>query len=396
MSTTTSFATTAAIPRPADIGARRARVSLTSQLLYLNGVAVLFAAIYHASGWGYTAMFWWTDRYGALPTPDFSQLHTAQYYVLRMIEQFVSSGVPIFLFVSGYFVAFATRQNQKTISPKVVRARISMLVVPYFTWSILLLSIRLAEGNAPAPLTAVKMLVLGGFASPYYYIPLLCQLYLLAIIMVPLARKHPLFLLSGALLLQLIVLAVQYAELLRIHTTGLKYFAAFTPSWFFPGRVFWFALGVSIGFHLHAVSARLVRYRWLALICALATMLLAALEWEVLLAASGQSWLTPQVTFFDNVYAFLFILAFVGFAGLSLPANGAVRELGAKSFGIYLMHAPVQEFAARLLYHLLPAVLAYQILFQPALVIVSLALPLLIIAVVRRSAIAQFQQYLIG
>jgi peptidoglycan/LPS O-acetylase OafA/YrhL len=136
--------------------------------------------------------------------------------------------------------------------------------------------------------------------------------------------------------------------------------------------------------------------RWVIPLFAGAAAFLGIVEWEILLRHSGEAWFTPQVTLFDNVYSFLFILTFIAFSDITLPFAHGVREIGTNSFGIYLMHAPVQEFVARALYHAFPIVLAYQVLFQPALVIVSLAVPLFVIAAVKRSRAAKLQLVFFG
>ena len=61
------------------------------RLLLLNGLAAISAVIYHATGWGFTAMFWWTDQYLPISVPDFSQLGSVSYYALRLVEQILYS-----------------------------------------------------------------------------------------------------------------------------------------------------------------------------------------------------------------------------------------------------------------------------------------------------------------
>ena len=94
------------------------------RLLLLNGFAAIGAVLYHATGWGYTAMFWWTDRYLPVDVPDFSQLGSVAYFSLRLVEQLIIFSIPSFLFVSGFFIAFATGKSQQTVSLKIVGTRI--------------------------------------------------------------------------------------------------------------------------------------------------------------------------------------------------------------------------------------------------------------------------------
>jgi surface polysaccharide O-acyltransferase-like enzyme len=119
---------------------------MVKRLLILNGVAIVAAVLYHTTGWGFTALFWWTDRYLPVPVPNFEQLGGTVYYVLRFLEQLVIFAIPAFLFVSGYFVAVAAGRTQKTVNWKLIRSRIINLAIPFVLWSVLILAAKILEG----------------------------------------------------------------------------------------------------------------------------------------------------------------------------------------------------------------------------------------------------------
>jgi hypothetical protein len=60
------------------------------------------------------------------------------------------------------------------------------------------------------------------------------------------------------------------------------------------------------------------------------------------------------------------------------------------------MHAPVLEFSSRLVYHLLPGLLAYQIIFQPLLVVLGMGLPVVVMNIVNKTPARVFYKYLFG
>jgi peptidoglycan/LPS O-acetylase OafA/YrhL len=89
----------------------------------------------------------------------------------------------------------------------------------------------------------------------------------------------------------------------------------------------------------------------------------------------------------DGFYSVSVLLAFLAFSDVRLPSAKVLLDLGAKSFGIYLVHGLAMEYAARGLYHLAPWILARQFLFQPIVIAVGIAVPLLLMEAVRRSAL---------
>jgi hypothetical protein len=75
---------------------------MIKRLLYMNGLATIAVILFHASGWGFIAMFFWADQYRTVASPNFDLIGSLPYFALRVIEQIVSFGVPAFLFVSGF------------------------------------------------------------------------------------------------------------------------------------------------------------------------------------------------------------------------------------------------------------------------------------------------------
>ncbi len=144
--------------------------------------------MFHATGWAYTAMFFWTDRYLPVSVPNFSQMYSANYYALRVLEQILIYCVPAFLFVSGYFIAFATGKANRTIAWKVVLNRIRTLIIPFLLWSLIAIALRMINGERFSPSEFLLMIVTGRASVAYYYVPVLISLYLLSPFLVPLAR----------------------------------------------------------------------------------------------------------------------------------------------------------------------------------------------------------------
>ena len=366
------------------------------RLLMLNGMAILGVVLFHAAGWGFTAMFAWTHRYLPVSAPNFDQMGTLSYYTLRGFEQLAVFSIPAFLFVSGIFIAIATGRNREALNWSTVGARIRNLVLPYLLWSALLMLASFAQSRSLS-LRAVLVNLLTGRTNPaYYFVPLLIQFYLLAPLITRFARRRWLPLLIVAGLMQLAVQLLYYPALINVKAGALQPIINVVPKWFFAARFFWFTLGVVAGFHMQALERFVRRFGGWALGMALVFFPLGIVEWEIMQELSGQPWLAHRETVLDSAFAAAVIFGFLGFNRASVPYSEQLDDLGSKSYGIYLIHSPVMEYASRILYHVAPWVLAWQLLLQPLLVVLGLGIPLSMMAVVARSPMRTYYRYAFG
>jgi len=330
-------------------------------------------------------MFWWTHRYMAVNVPNFDQMGSPAYFVLRLIEQAVIFAIPSFIFVSGFFVAVATRRDQRTIEWRIVLTRIKNLLIPFTIWSLLILAAGWMQGQRYSLGETFIVFITGRTAAPYYYVPLLVQLLLIAPVLVPLARNRAGLLLIVTGVIQIFVLLLRYVQILELEIPELKPLMFLNRSWLFTTYVFWFSFGIVAGFHLERVKYVLNRLKNSFPILMVIFFVLGVIEWEYLLRLSGQEWIGPSETLIDQVYAGAVILGFLLFEKFNLPLAAQLADLGSKSYGVYLVHAPVLEYSARLIYHFVPGILANEALFQPVLIVLGLGIPLVMMAAVNRS-----------
>src|SRR5687768_6210846 len=134
---------------------------MAKRLLLLNGIAILCVILFHATGFGYTAMFAWPHRYRPVSSPNYDAVGTSAYYALRLMEQFVVFAIPTFLFVSGYFVSVMTGRNRQTMDYRAIGARIKGLLNPYLVWSAIALVGLALEGRIFSASRYVWLLVTG-------------------------------------------------------------------------------------------------------------------------------------------------------------------------------------------------------------------------------------------
>ncbi len=369
---------------------------MAARLLVLNGLSILAVIVFHAAGWGLVALYAWAGRYaeatGLAPAP----LDSVALQALRVIEQAVSFAIPAFLFVSGYFMAFATPRAKRTVGWDVIWVRIRALLIPYLIWSVLVLLLAALEGRIDTPRGYLVRLLTGGANPAFYYVPLLIQFYLLAPLLIVWAKAHPWLLLAGSLLLQSLIVLSYTPSLWRWEIGTAGDYADFVPKWFFAVRIFWFSLGIVTGFHLAKVKGFAVRYRHALLALLAALFVVGVVEWQGIQRATGDPLLGHRETFVDMFYALALLLCFIGFEKAAIPWSRTLRRLGERSFGIYIVHSPVMEYTARLTYRFAPALLQQPLVFVPLIIAAGLAVPLVMMETVNRSPARPYYKWLFG
>lgn len=370
---------------------------MVRRMLYLNGLAIIGVVLFHTAGTGFVAMFAWSHRYLPQGVPALSQVGSLSYYGLRLIEQLVVFCIPAFLFVSGYFIAVATGKSRETVGWNTVGARLKSLLIPYLLWTVVILAVQVAlEDKALSPRRLLLDVFTGSSNEVMYFVPLLVQFYLLAPWLVRLAKKNWKLLLAAATLIQIVVQLLAYPSFLGLDWPGAATLPNLVPKWFFLARILWFTLGIIIGFHLDQFKPFLQRFRWAFLAVALVCIPLGMLEWELLFRLSGSEWLAHRETFLDSIYSLAVLLSFFAFLQARLPAPKTVESLGSRSYGIYLTHALFIQYTAKAIYHLAPQLLGYQLLLQPALLLVGFAGPLAMMLVFERTPLRRFYKYVFG
>lgn len=364
---------------------------MSRKLLYLNGIAIFSVILFHSAGWVLTAMFSWFYRYyPADLSPDFL-IGSPGYYGMRFIEQIVVFSIPAFLFVSGYFVAFITGNNRNTISWKDVLPRIRNLLIPYLVWTAIVLGIGLIEGKRLS-LTQILINLFTGNSTPaYYFVPLLIQFYLLAPLIVYLAKKYWLYLLLFTGFLQLGIHLATTFDLMGIQPGYANSIVAVTPKWLFISRLHWFSAGAIIGFHYSTFKDAIQKFRPVWLFGTLVLMIIGFIEWEFFTGP-----IEMRETIIDFFYAWFVILAFLSLRDVRLPLTSAVSNIGANSFGIYLSHIPVMEIVSRGMYHLAPFMIGQPYILFIQLMIIGLGIPLIAMRLMNRSFARLYTSYIFG
>lgn len=359
---------------------------MTKRLFWLNGIAILGVLLNHAIGWGFTAMFWWTDRYLPVSVPNYDAIGSPMYYIMVLLKQLTPISVPVFLVVSGYFIAFASRAG---LTWKMVGARLKSILIPYLIWSIIVTALEIFFGT-PFNIGEIALnLLIGNAAWVFYYVPVICQLYLLSPFLVPLVRSnHWKKVLAVAAGVQLLLLSSNYPSIFGVFSIDVD--------WFFGNLVFFFVFGMALNFHLDEIQAWLKRTRifWLAALGIFTGLTLV--ETEIYFRLGLGDWRGGVETAAATFYALSFLMVFIGSKPVEFKYSNALGKLGQKSFGIYLTHPITMLLASKIIYHFAPGILGMQWLFLPLLVFLGAAVPVVMMRVIARTPLGKVNRYLFG
>jgi peptidoglycan/LPS O-acetylase OafA/YrhL len=358
---------------------------MSKRLLWLNGIAIIAIAVHHAAAFSLQAMFDWTDRYLAVPVPNYDQLGSTAYYILMILRLLATFAGPAFFFISGYFIGITAKGSRSTVSWSMVFSRIRLLLAPFLLWTVVrFILLRDLPQNIDDVLT------------PYHWIPLLIQFYLVSPFIVILAKR------SWKLLLLAIFCIGLFGSVMAYQTAfggeSAQALAASLPNWFFLIILpFWFPFGVVMGLHWIEFKPRLVRYRWHLLVATVVMAILVLVEYAVVDQLNGPEWLGPGFGGFTKFpYSLFLILSYLAFDKSYMPLADEVSLIGTKSLGIYLGNIPSIYVAAILMYRLTPSLLGYQLVYFVILVLVGLGVPLLLMEAVRRSPVRHRYRILFG
>jgi hypothetical protein len=360
---------------------------MTRRLLLLNGLAVLGVIFHHASGYGFRALFFWTDRYLPVVVPNFDLAGSPSFYGTVWIQQLDAFTLPAFMLVSGFFAAFAAAARKNNATFRVIASRLKFLLVPYVLWTLLFFVV--LQRRAPHSLEEL--------VDKNYYILLLSQYYLIAPLILRSAKKVWIPLAAALLVFEITEHLVQVVSAFDVQTPALVIFNSVTPKWLMPNLGFWFVLGIVIFHYREQISIQLARLKWQLILGTALFGLLTIVEYRLVADLTGKAWLGPYYGGVSRLlYTFFFIASFLALSDVMIPFSQRLSVLGSKSLGVYLAHSPVMYVTAVILYRNLPGVLGVQLLYQGALVVAGLAVPLLIMYLSERSPVRRYYRYIFG
>ena len=376
---------------------------ISKRLLLLGGLAILIVVLDHTVGFGQIAMFLWTNRYRPVTVPNYDLVGSVQYYIFLAIRQLGSFAVPSFLFISGFFIGYAAQGERSTVKWRTIYSKIVALVIPYLIWSGIVYISDAMLGVVHPPVSYLTFLFTTGAIvnGPYYYIPLLCYLYILSPLIIQLAKTNWKIVLIITGLIQLCTLIVSYLSLFILDSPFLHFLQILTPDWVFLRWIFFFTIGIVFCFQMDPLKQWLEQNKQILLVLAIGLWVMNIVEAEVRFRLLRTDWF-PNAginTLTYNLFSIIFILAFLAFSKVSIPYSNILTQLSSKSYGIYLIHYLAIEFTAKSIYHFAPWILGQEWLFQPILILFGLGGPLLLMSItirLQRVMPVRYYRYIFG
>jgi peptidoglycan/LPS O-acetylase OafA/YrhL len=188
----------------------------------------------------------------------------------------------------------------------------------------------------------------------------------------------------------------RYLPLLGITISLTSFLAFFTKSQVFLIHLIWFSFGLVAYYHYDGLKAILERLKWPLLIGLISSFLIGIVEWEYIFQTSNEPWILYSYTIIDTIYTAFVILTFLAFAKAFTAGSKQLINIGSKSYGIYLIHPIVIMITARIIYHVLPRLLAYPLVFYAIIILVGISVPVLMMVLTTKTPLNRFYELAFG
>ncbi len=245
-----------------------------------------------------------------------------------VLRQIMNAGVPIFLAISGYFLAKKPLESWLQ-RREFWKKQIAKIYIPMLLWSLPLFAVSIWSASLQNLPQNILNLLFGGF-SIYYFVALIIQYYLLLPWLQPFRIKT---LIMAICISVLSILCVTYGAKLLVVSLPLLLLAGPFPVW-----IVFFVLG-------GVIRCNPIKYSLFAsviiIILALIAQFFEAQHLNILGSGGGFGIKLSSFIFSFGLILLLFSEKLERKYNSSLWLNKWIEKLGNLSFGIYLIHCYV-------------------------------------------------------
>ncbi len=349
---------------------------MNRQFAALRGIAMILVVLHHAVDLTKMA----AERAGYAPLSGLGAAIVTPFYELGIYA------VPLFLFISGAFLAYAAKGDPPTVSWTVVRNALKRLIWPYLLWSaVLYIEVYFHYGEVHSITEYIKKLIIG---SPFDFVPLLFFFYLVSPFLVRWTQgRRGLLLVLSVGLVQLVVMNIEAPGIL-----GFRF-----PGWVpndvpIIGRTLaqyavYFPLGVVYSMNTKVINPRLQQWKRPLLIIIIALFGIHLLHAYGVIRAPIIQYLAAAITLFYTPLI----------QRTAIPQVRRIEQVSKRSYGLYLIHFTLIDFLLFILASLAPGILQFQLLLMPLMFILGFTIPILTME--RLSRVKQVRpvyQYIFG
>ena len=293
--------------------------------------------------------------------------------------------VPIFLYLSGAFFAYAASQDNLKTNYKIVWLNVKHVAIPYLIWSIIFyLEIYFLHDQKFTMPEYVKNLIVG---YPFNFVPLLIFYYVISPLLIRAIRYLGWIVIGLIGVYQLILLNLVFSGLL-----GFKipvWMGILAPPIIFTTLAEWaifFPLGLIYVKRITSLTGFIEKTKWVWLGITLLLYAVALLDVLELVHLPLARYLAPVT----------FILLTTIFKRNAIPYVKQLEVLGKKAYGLYLMNLILLDLMLFSIESMIPGFFAFYLLLIPVMFILALMIPLWIINSIERLRQPIFQRYIFG
>jgi len=348
---------------------------MNRQNVALSGVAMILIVLNHT--------IQLSNEYAA--ALDYLPQESIGHYILWILQALGSFAVPIFLFISGSFVAYAARGEPPRLTRKFLQAGLIHILVPYLLWSLIFYAILYINRGISFSLLEYGKNLLVGY--PFHFIPLLIFFYLISPVLVPVAKRFPWILILGFFLYQIFLLNNKYPGMLGFEFPG------WTNTFVIPilGNTMadWgvcFPIGIVVSLNMQNFRPWLLKMKWIFLGITMVSFLIALLDAQEIVAM-------PIARFVGPV-PFLFVIPTIN--RNSILGVQQLEEVGKRSYGIYLTHLIILDTIFSIVSKNFPSFLQYSLIITPVVLFLGLSIPIMVMKYFSKSPLRKYYRYVFG
>ena len=348
---------------------------MNRQNVALSGIAMILIVLNHTIHLGI--------EYATMQ--GYPQIENLGYYILWILQALGSFAVPIFLFISGSFVAYAARGEPPRLTRKFLQSGLVHILSPYLLWSLIFFIVLYINRGTIFSLTEYGHHLLVGY--PFHFVPLLVFFYIISPILVPVAKRFPWALILVFSIYQLFLLNIKYPG-----TLGFEF-----PGWtnFFVLPILggtmadWgvcFPIGIVFSLNMQKVRPWLLKLKWVFFGLAVLSFLVALLDAQEIISLRLARFVGP----------ILFLLVIPVIQRNSIPGVVHFENIGRRSYGIYLTHLIVLDTLFVVIAGLVPSVLQLPLIITPILLSLGLLIPITVMNYLSKTAFRKYYRYVFG
>ena len=324
------------------------------QFLAFRGIAIILVVLNHTIHMG-------NEYYHAAGFPALPAWASFGLTALSALGVFA---VPIFLFLSGCFFAYATSNKDLKSSYKIVLKNLPNVVTPYLIWSIIFyIEIHFLHEQRFSLSGWAKNLIVG---YPFNFVPLLIFFYILAPLLVKIGKRFGWLLIILIGLYQLFLIGVVRPEVLGLDFPAWLNILA-PPVLYNPlaDWAIYFPLGLVYVLNMKATLPLLQRGKW--------ALLLSTIGFYILGVLNSASILHLPIARYIAPIPFMLITPIVSHR--SIPNVRFLELFGRRAYGLYLMNLLVLDLTLFSIQKLVTPFLANLLILLPILFVITLMIP---------------------